>query len=169
MVSHVSWNNWSNRTHQLVTNKTKMASHRFITQPGDTLFKLFNHCWTLERVRKRFLLFERMILQEVANGVHFPLWETNPGRGRSGILLPYFCITFSTLLKEEGSVSWKLSNFKQWQLSPIWVKPKNNCSKHEKNVLKPQMHNTKGDREGQTSSTEKEDWNALQLWFLKTC
>ena len=42
-------------------------------------------------------------------------------------------------------------------------------SKHEKNVLKPEMHNTKGDTEGQTGWTEKEDWNELQLWFLKSC
>ena len=46
-----------------------------------------------------------------------------------------FLYYFFYLIK--GAVSWKLWNFKQWQLPPIWVKLKSNWSKHEKKMLKP--------------------------------
>ena len=35
----------------------------------------------------------------------------------------------------KGDVSRNLTNFKQWQLPPNWVKHKNNQSKHDKKVL----------------------------------
>ena len=134
MVSHVWWNNWSNRTHQLVTNKTKMASHRFIKRPGETLFKLFNHCWTLERVRNLFALW----MDDLAEGWKWGSFLTlrnKPSQRAEWDSDTVFLYYFFYLIK--GAVSWKLSNFKQWQLPPIWVKLKSNWSKHEKKMLKP--------------------------------
>ena len=113
-----------------------MASHRFITRPGETLFKLFNHCWTLERVRKPFCSLKGWSCRGLEMGfISHSEKQTQSEVGAEWDSDAVFLYYFFYLIK--GAVSWKLWNFKQWQLPPIWVKLKSNWSKHEKKMLKP--------------------------------